>query len=128
MSRSFSMSRLSFAVFSLAAVLTVGLAQPVFAQTEPPSSPGSLDDVLRPLLDNQCAALFDEIGSGPQFTGALETLCNLPPFSGTSSSGGGAASVQSSMIAVKNDVIQRRTDRARGAGNNTSPDWGPFKK
>lgn len=112
MRRNFVSSRPAFAAFSLAVVLALGVGQPAMAQTAPPPMPESADDVLRALLDNQCAGLFQD-GGDP--TGALGTFCGAPPYSISSTAGSGGASVQSSATSVRNSLIQLRTDRAREA-------------
>jgi uncharacterized protein YhjY with autotransporter beta-barrel domain len=77
----------------------------------------SLDDQVMFLLGDQCAVLLQ---SGQAFQGGtggpvgpnLAEICGLPPGA-PSTSGGGAAAVQTSTVSTLNSDLQRRLDRSR---------------
>ena len=115
MFRRYSSSRLSVIVLGLVLGLLVSSAPAVRAQ--------SLDDELVRILENSCALLnSDPTNAFPSAadvgTGNLFDFCNAGTTATGSSSGGGTASLQSSMFSVKNDLIKRRIELARGGGDN----------
>lgn len=77
----------------------------------------SLDSVVVSLLSENCRGLgqLDYDDDGTIDVGSrLAAICAFPSTVGGSSAGGGAASIQSSGVSIKNALVQSRLRRARG--------------